>query len=93
MNLRANNFGNFEAHAAAVQKWRLPTEEQAAAAWGLPTISPMALLDLSAAIVTYRDHPTKLAEDFATIAAQLYSPGVAAMVVEKIADTLLEGGV
>ena len=81
------------AQVAQLARMSCPDDQAVAAAWGLPTISPMASLDLSAAIVTYRDHPTKLAEDFAAVVAAMYSPGVAAMVVEKIADTLLEGGV
>ncbi len=79
------------AQVAILSRQTTPDENAVSAAWGIPSISPLASLDLSEAMTAYRDHPIKLAERFAAVAAAMYSPGVAAMVVEKIADALLEG--
>lgn len=81
------------AQVAQLARMSCPDDQAIAAAWGLPTISPMASLNLSEAMTDYRDHPNKLAADFAAVVAAMYSPGVVAMVVEKIANDLLEVGV
>jgi len=70
---------------AALQRLTL---NGADAAWGVDTVLPH---DLAAAMAQYRDHPQRLGADIAANLRAMFSPGVAAAILERVATDLLEG--